>query len=126
MEKGRGDDMGYVYAFLIGGALCVIAQLLIDKTPLTPARILVTYVVAGVVLGGVGLYKPLVELAGCGATTPLCGFGNLLAEGVKKAVDKDGFAGILTGGLTAAAGGITASLFFGLLAALFSRSRPKG
>lgn len=118
--------MGYVYAFLIGGALCVIAQLLIDKTPLTPARILVTYVVAGVVLDGVGLYKPLVELAGCGATTPLCGFGNLLAEGVKKAVDKDGFAGILTGGLTAAAGGITASLFFGLLAALFSRSRPKG
>ena len=118
--------MCYVYALFIGGALCVSAQLLIDKTPLTPARILVTYVVAGVVLGGVGLYKPLVELAGCGATTPLCGFGNLLAEGVKKAVDKDGFAGILTGGLTAAAGGITASLFFGLLAALFSRSRPKG
>ena len=118
--------MGYVYAFLVGGALCAIAQVLIDKTPLTPVRILVAYVVAGVILGGVGLYKPLVELAGCGATTPLSGFGNLLAEGVKKAVDTDGFAGIWKGGITAAAGGITASLFFGLLAALFSRSRPKG
>lgn len=118
--------MGYFYAFVIGGAMCVIAQILIDKTPLTPARILVAYVVAGVLLGGVGLYKPLVDFAGCGATTPLSGFGNLLAEGVKKAVDKDGFAGIFTGGITSAAGGITASLFFGLLAALFSRSRPKG
>ena len=118
--------MGYFYAFVIGGAMCVIAQILIDKTPLTPARILVAYVVAGVLLGGVGLYKPLVDFAGCGATTPLSGFGNLLAEGVKKAVDKDGFAGIFTGGITTTAGGITASLFFGLLAALFSRSRPKG
>lgn len=117
--------MQYLYAFCIGGALCVVAQILIDKTPLTPARILVTYVVAGVFLGAVGLYKPLVELAGCGATTPLSGFGNLLAEGVKKAVDQDGFSGIFTGGLTAAAGGVAASLFFGLLAALCSRSRPK-
>lgn len=118
--------MNYVYAFFIGGALCAIAQILIDKTPLTPARILVAYVVAGVVLGGLGLYKPLIELAGCGATTPLCGFGNLLAEGVKEAVDKDGFAGILTGGLTSAAGGITASLFLGFLAACFAKSHPKG
>ena len=118
--------MDYIKAFLVGGLLCVIGQVLIDRTKLTPARILVAYLVVGVMLGALGLYQPLVDFAGAGATVPLTGFGNTLAKGVKKAVDKDGFAGILTGGLTAAAGGITASLFFGLLAALFSRSRPKG
>ncbi|MBQ5363318.1 MAG: SpoVA/SpoVAEb family sporulation membrane protein, partial [Clostridia bacterium] len=102
----------YVWAFLIGGAFCVIAQLLIDLTGMTPARKLVLYVVAGVVLGAVGLYAPLVEFAGAGATTPLTGFGYLLADGVKKAVDEKGFLGILTGGLTASAAGITASMTF--------------
>lgn len=115
----------YLWAFVIGGLLCVIAQLLIDKTRLTPARILVTYVCAGVVLGALGLYKPLTEFAGCGATTPLTGFGYLISEGVREAVSEKGLLGALTGPLTASAAGITASLVFSLIAALIFKSRPK-
>jgi len=117
--------MDFLKAFVVGGLFCVLAQILIDRTKLTPARILVSYVVAGVVLGAVGLYKPLADFAGCGATTPLTGFGYLISEGVKKAVDEKGLLGALTGGLTASAGGITAALFFGLLASLFFKSKPK-
>ena len=100
--------MDYVKAFLVGGLLCLIGQILIDKTKLTPARILVSYVVIGVLLGAVGVYQPLVEFAGAGASVPLTGFGNTLAKGVKEAVQEDGFLGIFTGGLKASAGGITA------------------
>ncbi|MBQ8254034.1 MAG: stage V sporulation protein AE [Clostridia bacterium] len=114
-----------IIAFLVGGALCGIAQILIDKTKLTPARILVSYVVAGVILTGVGLYGHLVKFAGNGATTPLTGFGYCLAEGVKKAVDKDGLIGALTGGITGAAGGITAAIFMGISVALVFKSKPK-
>ena len=117
--------MNYVWAFVIGGLFCVIAQILIDRTALTPARILVGYVVAGVILGGIGLYKPLVEFAGAGATTPLTGFGYLLSEGVRKAVDEKGLLGALTGGLSAAAGGTAAALCFGFLAAIIFKSKPK-
>ena len=117
--------MEYLKAFLIGGALCLIGQLLIDKTGLTPARILVCYVVAGVILGGVGLYRPFAEFAGAGATVPLTGFGNLLAKGVKEAVDEKGFLGIFTGGLKATAGGITAAIAAGLLASLLFRAKDK-
>lgn len=117
--------MDFVWAFVIGGALCVIAQILIDKTKLTPARILVIYVVAGVILGAVGLYKPLVDFAGAGATTPLTGFGYLISDGVKKAVDEKGLIGALTGGLTAASGGIAAAICFGYLAALIFKGKPK-
>ncbi len=106
-----------VFAFLFGGALCVVAQILIDKTKLTPARILVGFVVAGVLLGAIGLYGPFVELAGAGATTPLSGFGYLIAKGVREAVDAKGALGIFTGSLSAAAGGTAAALCFGLLAA---------
>lgn len=116
---------GYIWAFTVGGILCVIAQVLIDKTALNPARILVSYVVAGVLLGGIGLYEPLVKLAGGGATVPLTGFGYTIAKGIKNAVDNEGFVGILKGGLTATAGGITAALFFGLIAALIFKSKPK-
>jgi len=115
----------YVKAFLCGGALCVIGQILIDRTTLTPARILTGYVVAGVVLSAIGIYQPLADWAGAGATVPLTGFGHLLAKGVRKAVEEDGPLGILTGGITAAAGGITAAIFFGLLAALLFKSKPK-
>lgn len=115
----------FVYAFLVGGALCVIAQILIDKTRLTPARILVAYVVAGVMLTASGLYEPLVKFAGNGATTPLTGFGYSLAKGVEKAVNEQGLLGALTGGLTGTAGGITAAMLFGLLAAVFFKSKPK-
>lgn len=115
----------YVRAFICGGLLCVIAQILIDKTKLTPARILVTYVVAGVILGGVGLYKPFIEFAGCGATTPLTGFGYIISEGVKEAVKEKGLLGALTGGLTAAAGGTAAALCFGYLAALVFKGKPR-
>ena len=108
----------YIKAFVVGGILCVIGQLLIDKTKLTPARILTAYVVAGVVLGAVGIYQPLADFAGAGATVPLTGFGNLLARGVKKAVEEKGLIGIFTGGFTAAAGGIAAAVFFGLLFSL--------
>lgn len=107
-----------LFAFLVGGALCVIAQILIDKTSLSPARILVGYVVAGVLLGAVGLYGPLADFAGAGATTPLTGFGYLIAKGVRTAVDEKGLLGALTGGLSAAAGGTAAALIFGLCAAV--------
>ena len=117
--------MTYIWAFVVGGLICVVGQLLIDFTKLTPARILTGYVVAGVILTAVGVYKPLVELAGAGATVPLTGFGYSLAEGVKAAVAERGFLGILTGGLTATAGGITAAVLFGLIAALFSKSGDK-
>ncbi len=117
--------MPYVWAFIIGGAFCVIAQILIDKTKLTPARILVAYVVAGVVLGGCGVYKYIIDFAGAGATTPLCGFGYLIAEGVKSEIDKRGLLGALTGGLSAASAGIAAALVFGLLAAVFFKSKRK-
>lgn len=121
----NGSFLTYIWAFLVGGSLCAIAQVLIDRTRLTPARILVAYVVLGVVLTGLGLYGPLVDFAGNGATTPLTGFGYCLAEGVKKAIQEDGAIGILTGGLKGAAGGITASMLLGLLCAALFRSKPK-
>ena len=117
--------MDYLKAFLVGGFLCAVGQILIDKTKLTPARILVAYVVAGVVLGGIGLYQPVVDWAGAGATIPLTGFGNTLAKGVKEAVQEDGLLGALTGGLKATAGGITAAVFFGVLAAFFFQPKDK-
>ena len=117
--------MEYLTAFWCGGVLCIIGQILIDRTAMTPARILVCYVVAGVILGGVGLYQPLIDWAGAGATVPLTGFGSLLAKGVKEAVGEKGILGALTGGLTSAAGGITAAVFFGSLVALLFKSRPK-
>ena len=117
--------MDYIKAFVIGGLFCVIAQLLIDKTKLTPARILVSYVVAGVILGALGLYQPLVDFAGAGATVPLTGFGNLLAKGVHKAVAEQALLGALTGGITAAAAGISAAIFFGLLIALIFKPKEK-
>lgn len=116
---------GCLKAFLVGGALCVIAQILIDKTKLTPARILVMYVVVGVALGGFGLYGAFSDFAGAGATVPLTGFGNLIAEGVRDAVDKDGLVGALSGGLRASAAGIGAALIFGLTAALVFKSKRK-
>lgn len=115
----------YVKAFAVGGALCVFGQLLIDYTKLTPARILTLYVVLGVVLGAVGVYQPLADWAGAGATVPLTGFGNLLAKGVKKAVAESGLLGAFTGGFTAAAGGICAAVFFGLLVALLFKPGDK-
>lgn len=117
--------MEYLKAFLVGGVLCIIGQLLIDRTSMTPARILVSYVVAGVILGGLGLYQPIIEWAGAGATVPLTGFGSLLAKGTKKAVAEKGLIGALTGGITAAAGGIAAAVFFGFLVALIFKSKPK-
>lgn len=117
--------MDYVKAFLVGGLLCLIGQVLMDKTKLTPARILVGYVVAGVILGAVGLYEPFAEFAGAGATVPLTGFGYTLVKGVREAVEADGFLGIFTGGLKAAAGGITMAIFAGLLAALLFRAKDK-
>ena len=117
--------MDYIKAFLLGGTLCLIGQILIDKTKLTPARILVSYVVAGVILGGLGLYQPLVDWGGAGATIPLTGFGNTLAKGVREAVDSDGLLGALTGGLKASAGGITAAIVFASLAALFFKPKDK-
>ncbi len=117
--------MPYVNAFLVGGGLCALAQVLIDKTRLTPARILVSYVVAGVLLGAVGVYKYIADFGGAGAAVPLTGFGYLISEGVRKAVDEKGLLGALTGSLTAAAGGTAAALVFGLVAALCVRSKPK-
>ena len=117
--------MDYLKAFILGGLLCVIAQILIDKTKLTPARILVCYVVLGVFLGGIGLYERLVDFAGAGATVPLTGFGNTLARGVRKAIDKSGFLGIFTGGIEAAAGGIATAIFIGLLAGLIFKAKDK-
>ena len=117
--------MEYIKAFVVGGLICVIGQIFIDRTKLTPARILVGFVVSGVILSALGLYEPLVDFAGAGATVPLSGFGHLLAKGVRNAVADNGLLGTLTGGLTAAAGGITASIFFGLLAALFFKPKDK-
>ena len=117
--------MEYLKAFAVGGGLCLLGQALIEFTKLTPARILVGYVVAGVVLGGLGLYQPLVDFAGAGATVPLSGFGNLLATGVRRAVEESGLPGVLTGGLTASAGGIGAAVLCGLAAALLFRPGDK-
>ncbi len=117
--------MDYLKAFIVGGIFCVLGQYLIDKTKLTPARILVSYVVAGVFLSAVGLYQPLVDFAGAGATVPLTGFGHLLAKGVKEAVSQHGFIGIFTGGLKTTAGGITAAITAGLLVSLIFRPKDK-
>lgn len=117
--------MDLLKAFVIGGLLCMIGQVLIDKTKLTPARILVSYVVIGVLLTGVGLYKPLVEFAGAGATVPLTGFGYSLANGVKEAIQTDGFLGIFTGGLKATAGGITVAVVMGLLVSVIFKAKDK-
>lgn len=117
--------MDYLKAFLIGGTLCLIAQVLIDKTKLTPARILVSYVVIGVFLGAIGVYQPLADWAGAGATVPLTGFGNTLAKGVREAVDKNGFLGIFTGGLKSTAGGITAAIISGLIVSLIFKPKDK-
>lgn len=117
--------MNLVWAFVVGGVICVIGQLLMDYTKMTPARILVSYVVAGVVLSALGWYDKLAEFAGAGATVPLLGFGHLLSEGVQNAIAEKGLLGALTGGFTACAGGVTASLLAGFLAALFTRSRDQ-
>ncbi len=117
--------LGYLKAFLVGGVLCAIGQLLIDRTPLTPARILTCYVVAGVVLGALGLYQPLMDWAGAGASVPLTGFGSNLAKGVREAVTEKGLLGAFTGGATAAAGGITAAVFFGWLTAVIFKPKDK-
>ena len=117
--------MSYINAFLVGGALCLIAQVLIDKTKLTPARILVSYVVAGVFLGAIGVYEPLVDFAGAGATVPLTGFGYNIAKGVKEAVQEQGFLGILTGGLKSTSSGITAAILAGLIASLLFKAKDK-
>ena len=115
----------YLYAFLVGGAFCLIGQVLIDRTKLTPARILSGYVVAGVLLGALGWYQPLIDFAGAGVTVPLTGFGSLLARGVKEAVAEQGFLGIFTGGLQATAGGIAAAVFFSFLGALIFKGGDK-
>ena len=117
--------MDYIKAFMIGGALCLPAQLLIVYTKLTPARILVGYVVLGVILGGIGIYQPLVDFAGAGASVPLLGFGSTLAKGVREAVAESGFLGVFTGGLKATAGGITAAIFAGLLVSLIFKQKDK-
>lgn len=117
--------MQYLNAFWVGGLICVAGQILIDKTKLTPARILTGFVVAGVILGAIGLYKPLVDFAGAGASVPISGFGFLMSEGVRKALSEDGALGILTGGLTSAAAGISAAIVFGLIAALCTKSGDK-
>lgn len=117
--------MEYLKAFLFGGLLCLIGQILIDRTKLTPARILVSYVVIGMLLGAVGVYRPFAEFAGAGASVPLTGFGNTLAKGVREAIDTDGFLGIFTGGLKAAAGGITTAVFAGLLAGFLFKAKDK-
>lgn len=117
--------MQYLYAFLVGGTLCAIGQIFIDKTKLTPARILVMYVVAGVILGAFGWYDKLVDFAGAGASVPLTGFGNVLANGVKKAVAEKGLLGVFTGGFTASAGGICSAIVFGFIASLLVKSKEK-
>lgn len=118
--------MNYFWAFCVGGAICVVGQLLIDYTSLTPARILVAYVVAGVVLGGIGVYQPLLDFAGAGASVPLTGFGALLAKGTREALAEKGLLGVFSGGFTAAAAGIAAAVVFGFLVALVCRSGDKG
>lgn len=125
MEIIMDTFLEYLKAFAVGGALCAIGQLLIDKTKLTPARILTAYVVAGVILGAVGLYQPLIDWAGAGASVPLTGFGNTLAKGVKEAVASDGLLGAFTGGFTASAAGICAAIFFGVIVALLCKPREK-
>jgi len=117
--------LGYLKAFVVGGLLCVVGQILIDRTKLTPARILTSFVVAGVILGALGVYQPLADWAGAGATVPLTGFGNLLAKGVKKAVEEKGLVGAFTGGFTAAAGGISAAVFFALIMSLLFKPKDK-
>lgn len=117
--------MEYIKAFVVGGMFCVIGQILVDKTKLTPARILVGYVVIGVLLGAIGVYKPIADFAGAGATVPLTGFGYSLAKGVKEAVQQDGFLGILTGGLKATAGGIAAAIISGLMVSLIFKAKDK-
>ena len=117
--------MIYLRAFLIGGALCAVGQIIIDRTNLTPARILSGYVVAGVVLSALGLYQPLADFAGAGASVPLTGFGHLLAKGVREAVEKEGWLGVFTGGFSAGAGGVCAAVFFGMLCAIFFRAKAK-
>ncbi|MEG0768792.1 MAG: stage V sporulation protein AE [Ruthenibacterium sp.] len=117
--------MNYVWAFVVGGLLCVAGQLLLDFTKMTPARILVSFVVAGVALSALGWYGPLADFAGAGATVPLMGFGHLLAEGVREAIEAEGLVGALTGGFTACSGGVTASLVCGFIAALVAKSRDQ-
>ena len=116
----------YIKAFLVGGAFCMLGQIIIDRSKLTPARILTSYVVAGVILGALGVYQPLADWAGAGATVPLTGFGNLLAKGVKQAVAEDGVLGILSGGFRAASAGLGAAVFFGLIVSLIGKPRDKG
>ena len=120
-----GDVLSYIKAFLVGGLLCLIGQLLIDKTKVTPARILVSYVVAGVLLSATGLYGKLVSFAGAGATVPLTGFGHTIAKGVKESVDHGGFIGVFLGGLKASAGGITAAILFALLMSFIFKAKDK-
>lgn len=120
-----GIFTGLIKAFIVGGLFCVAGQLLIDKTGLTPARILTIYVVVGLILGALGLYQPLVDFAGAGASVPLTGFGSTLAKGIRKAVEEQGFLGIFTGGFTASAGGICAAVFFALSAALLFKPGDK-
>ncbi len=117
--------MMFLKAFIVGGLICVIGQLLIDLTKMTPARILVSFVVIGVILGALGIYQPLVDFAGAGATVPLTGFGNALARGVREAIKEDGFIGVLTGGLTACAGGVTVAIISGLIVALVTKPKDK-
>ena len=117
--------MIFLKAFIIGGLICVIGQLLIDLTKLTPAKILVSFVVLGVILGGLGLYEPLVDFAGAGATIPLTGFGKALAKGVKEAIQNDGAVGIITGGISACAAGVTVAILSGLIAAILGKSKDK-
>lgn len=119
------DWMMILKAFCVGGAICVIGQVLIDKTKLTPARILVIYVTLGAILGGLGIYKYLIDFAGCGATVPLTGFGNLLSKGVVSEVSSNGIIGAFTGGIKAASGGIAAAIFFGYIASLVSKPKIK-
>ena len=117
--------MMFLKCFMVGGAICIIGQILIDKTKLTPARILVAFVTTGVILGGLGIYQKLVDFAGCGATVPLTGFGNALAKGAIEEVSKSGFIGAFVGGTKAAAGGIAAAIFFGYIASLVSKPKIK-
>ncbi len=117
--------MNYILAFVVGGLLCVVGQLLIDFTKLTPARILVGYVVAGVVLGGLGVFSYIAQFGGSGATVPLLGFGNVIAQGVRKAVDETGLLGAFTGGLTASAGGITVTIVCAFLAGILAKSKDQ-
>ncbi len=114
-----------IKAFIIGGIICIIGQILIDKTKLTPARILVIYVTLGTILGGLGIYEYLIDFAGCGATVPLTGFGNLLAKGAISEVNSNGFIGAFTGGIKSAAGGIASAIFFGYIASLISKPKIK-